>query len=191
MQTTTLSLDNLHANGALYADLMQARQGPATDGTIATLPTTFDQYDTPASRWVTVHRDGRVLAGVRLTPTTHRCGVYSYAIRDAQQGLLDALPAHLLHDDAPVAEHVWEASRAFLRADVPPRERRAVLLDLLGEMARAVREAGGSQIIGFLPERTPRRVRRTGLACTPLGPVVEIAGRRVVCASISMQTKLH
>ena len=43
----------------------------------------FDQYDTPASRWVAVHEFGQVLAGVRLTPTTARCGIYSYMIRDA------------------------------------------------------------------------------------------------------------
>ena len=191
MQTTTLSLDNMHANGALYADLMQARQGAAVEDASATNPASYDQYDTPASRWVTVHRDGRVLAGVRLTPTTHRCGVYSYMVRDAQVGLIEGMPMDLLHDDAPVADHVWEASRPFVRDDVPQEDRRALLGELLGELVRAVRACGGTQVIGLLPAATPRLVRRAGLPCTPLGPVVRVDGANVVCASVSIQAKLH
>ena len=48
----------------------------------------FDQYDTPRAAGSPSTTRGEVLAGIRLTPTTARCGIYSYMIRDAQRGLL-------------------------------------------------------------------------------------------------------
>jgi N-acyl-L-homoserine lactone synthetase len=81
MQTTTLSFHNFHAYGALFTNVLRARREsfivqnkwdlPEVDGM------EFDQYDTPQSRWIAVHDYGRVLAGIRMTPTTARCGIYS------------------------------------------------------------------------------------------------------------------
>jgi N-acyl-L-homoserine lactone synthetase len=90
MEVTTLSFDNMHNHGRLFANLLRARHRTFIRHHKWKLPEAngmeFDQYDTPASRWVAVHKGGDVMAGVRLTPTTHRCGVYSYMIRDAQLG---------------------------------------------------------------------------------------------------------
>ena len=41
---------------------------------------------------------------MRLTPTTARCGIYSYMIRDAQRGLIDTIPHDLLYEEAPVSD---------------------------------------------------------------------------------------
>ena len=125
MEVTTLSFHNLHAHGPLFADLLRARHRSFIEKSKWDLPEAdgmeFDQYDTPASRWVAVHEGGRIMAGVRLTPTTHRCGIYSYMIRDAQRGLIDSIPADLLFEDAPVGPHLWEGSRVFVLDDVPSR----------------------------------------------------------------------
>ncbi|HHI70120.1 MAG TPA: N-acyl-L-homoserine lactone synthetase, partial [Rhodobacteraceae bacterium] len=88
MQTTTLSFENIHQNGELFANMFRARRELFIVQNKWDLPEAlgmeYDQYDTPASRWVVVHDDlGKVLAGNRLTPTTARCGIYSYMIRDA------------------------------------------------------------------------------------------------------------
>lgn len=92
MQTTTLSFSNLHNYGELFANLFRARKQSFIVQKKWELPEAedmeFDQYDTPQSRWIAIHDNGLVLAGIRLTPTTARCGVYSYMIRDAQRGLL-------------------------------------------------------------------------------------------------------
>ena len=118
MQTTTLSFQNFHSHGSLFSNVLRARREtfivqrkwdlPEADGM------EFDQYDTPQSRWIAVHEDGVVLAGIRLTPTTARCGIYSYMIRDAQAGLLDTIPQNLLYEKAPVSPFVWETSRVFI-----------------------------------------------------------------------------
>ena len=113
MQATTLSYDNRHNHGELFANMFRARHRTFIQNAKWDLPEAngmeFDQYDTPASRWVCVHRDGEVMAGVRLTPTTHRCGIYTYMIRDAQRGLLETIPRDLLNFEAPIDPNIWES----------------------------------------------------------------------------------
>ena len=195
MQVTTLSFDNLHTHGSLFADLLRARHRTFIEEAQWDLPAAdgmeFDQYDTPASRWVAVHEYGRILAGVRLTPTTHRCGVYSYMIRDAQRGLLDTIPADLLYEDAPVAPHVWESSRVFVCNDVPAAMRLRVQMQLIAQMVITGRKVGATSVLGLIPANSPRLARRVGLDCLPAGPVLDIGGSANVCVNISMATKMH
>jgi N-acyl-L-homoserine lactone synthetase len=139
MQVTTLSFDNMHNHGELFANMLRARHKTFIEHKNWDLPQAdgmeYDQYDTPASRWVAVHELGEVLAGVRLTPTTARCGIYSYMIRDAQNGLLDSLPKDLLFEEAPVATHIWESSRVFVSEAVPAKLRLgAVCADFRGHV---------------------------------------------------------
>ena len=142
MQTTTLSFANLHNHGELFANLFRARRQSFIVQNNWDLPEAlgmeYDQYDTPASRWVAVHDDlGHILAGIRLTPTTARCGIYSYMIRDAQKGLLDTIPQDLLYEQAPIAENVWESSRVFVAHYTPQGIRRRVHAFLITEMSRS------------------------------------------------------
>jgi N-acyl-L-homoserine lactone synthetase len=195
MEATTLSFSNLHAHGPLFSDLLRARHRTFIEQARWDLPEAdgmeFDQYDTPASRWVAVHEHGRVMAGVRLTPTTHRCGIYSYMIRDAQSGLLDAIPSDLLWEEAPVAPHVWESSRVFVCDDVPANLRMRVQMQLIGEMVAAARDLGASSVLGLIPANSPRLARRVGLDCVPAGPVLDFGEFQSVCVNISMATKMH
>jgi N-acyl-L-homoserine lactone synthetase len=151
----------------------------------------YDQYDTPASRWVAVHELGRVLAGVRLTPTTARCGIYTYMIKDAQRGLLDTIPQDLLYEEAPVADHVWESSRIFVSHDVPATKRNRVQMHLISEMTRSARELGASSVLGLIPENGPRWGRRVGLDIDVIGRVMQIGDTRNVCIRINLADKLH
>lgn len=195
MQVTTLSFENMHNHGELFANMLRARHQTFIVQNRWDLPEAngmeFDQYDTPASRWVTVHDNGHVMAGVRLTPTTHRCGIYTYMIRDAQRGLLDTIPADLLDRPAPVARHIWESSRVFVSREVPAKLRFRVQMQLISEMVRSARDMGATELIGIIPENSPRLARRVGLDCIPAGRVLEFDGENSVCVSISMATKMH
>jgi len=195
MQVTTLSYDNLHNHGELFANMFRARHQTFIERNKWDLPSAngmeFDQYDTPASRWVAVHQNGQVLAGVRLTPTTHRCGIYTYMIRDAQLGLLDSIPQNLLYGPAPVAEHIWESSRVFVASTVPAAMRFRVQMQLIHEMVRSARQLGASSVLGLIPEHSPRLARRVGLDCVQAGPVLGIDGMRSVCVTINMAPKMH
>lgn len=195
MQTTTLSFANLHNHGELFANLLRARRQSFIVRNKWDLPEAmgmeFDQYDTPASRWVAVHDFGRVYAGIRLTPTTARVGIYTYMIRDAQRGLLDSIPSTLLYEEAPVAENVWESSRVFVAEDTPDKLRRVVHLHLIEEMTKAARDLGATRVLGLIPANWPRWAKRRGLEAEAAGPVMHIDGIDNQVVSINLAEKMH
>jgi N-acyl-L-homoserine lactone synthetase len=195
MQTTTLSFKTLSEHGALFTSVLKARHEsfivqrkwdlPQADGM------EFDQYDTPQSRWIAVHDFGRVLAGIRLTPTTAKCGIYSYMIRDAQLGLLASIPPSLLYNEAPVGAHIWEASRVFVAGDVPQSLRGRVHHELMSEMVRTAREEGATQIIALCPRAWMRWMRRLGYSTEHVGPCLDIGGSENQAILMRLQSSLH
>ncbi len=195
MQATTLSFENMHNHGELFANLLRARRQSFIVQNNWDLPEAlgmeYDQYDTPASRWVAVHQFGQILAGIRLTPTTARCGIYTYMIRDAQRGLLDSIPSDLLYETAPVAENVWESSRVFVAHDTPQRIRRVVHAHLIMEMSKSARELGATRVLGLIPANWPRWAKRCGLEAEAAGRVMLIDGIDNQVVSIDLSGKLH
>ncbi|MBC2835665.1 acyl-homoserine-lactone synthase [Paragemmobacter straminiformis] len=195
MLTTTLSFQNMHHHGDLFVNLLKARREcfilrhnwnlPQAEGM------EFDQYDTPASRWIAVHEGGEVLAGVRLTPTTARVGMYTYMIRDAQRGMLDSIPSNLLDFEAPVDPTIWEGSRVFVSQRVPAHLRTKVQTDLMYEMIRAARELGAQTMLGLVPSVWPRWISRLHLDAEPAGPVLMIDGMSVQVAMMKLARGLH
>jgi acyl homoserine lactone synthase len=196
MQTTTLSFANFHNHGELFANMMRARRERFIEHRKWNLPQAmgmeYDQYDTPASRWVVVHDDaGRVMAGNRLTPTTAECGMYSYMIRDAQRGLLDTIPGHLLYEDAPVDPNVWESSRLFVAQDVPSSIRRRVHTQLIAELGASAREVGATHCLTLLAATWPRWCDRVGVRMKAMGPVMDIDGIENQVVMMDFTTSLH
>jgi len=196
MQTTTLSFENIHNYGELFANMLRARRELFIVQNKWDLPEAmgmeYDQYDTPASRWVVVHDElGQVLAGNRLTPTTARCGIYTYMIRDAQRGLLDTIPPHLLYEEAPVGATVWESSRLFVSNNVPAGMRRRVHAQLVTALASAARNVGATQCLTLLNANWPRWAGRVGVDMTAMGPVMEIDGVNNQVVSMNFSSNLH
>jgi N-acyl-L-homoserine lactone synthetase len=196
MQSTTLSFANMHNHGELFANVLRARRESFILRNRWDLPETmgmeFDQYDTPLSRWLAVHdASGRVLAGVRLTPTTARCGVYSYMIRDAQRGLLDSIPSDLLHREAPVAEGVWEVTRGFVAHDVPAAIRHKVRMRLVMQMLRTSREEGIRTMLALLPVGWGRWAARCALEMKAAGREMDMGGILYQAVWIDFSGQLH
>ncbi len=195
MQTTTLSFENMHNHGNLFANLLRARKQSFIVQNEWDLPEAmgmeYDQYDTPASRWVAVHDLGRILGGMRLTPTTARCGIYSYMIRDAQRGLLETIPADLLDFEAPVAPNVWEVTRGFVSHDVPASIRRRVHAQMVIEMASAAREFGATQMLALLPANWTRWAGRCNLPMSAAGRLMVMDGIKYQAVSMNFATQLH
>lgn len=195
MQFTTLSFDNMHVHGELFTNMLRARHSTFIEQKSWDLPSEdgmeFDQYDTPQSRWIAVHELGRVLAGVRLTPTTARCGMYSYMVRDAQLGLLDTIPDNLLWQEAPMAEHIWDANRMFVSRDVSAAQRRRVQVQLITGMISGARSLGATMLLGLLPTPVQRLATRVGLVLDNAGPVLDFAGVPHRCFTINLASKMH
>lgn len=190
VQATTLSFANMHRYGLLCANYLKARREVFIDNKGWDLPQTegmeFDQYDTPLSRWVVVHEYGRVLAGMRLTPTTAKCGQYSYMLRDAQRGLLENIPQDVLFFDAPVRPDIWEATRLFVAASVSSRRRLIMQTILLEHMSASARELGAKAIIGIVPAVFSRWMKRIHMSATPVGPPLDIDGDRTQAALMNV-----
>jgi N-acyl-L-homoserine lactone synthetase len=196
MLTTTLSFANLHNHGELFANMLRARRELFIVHNKWNLPEAmgmeYDQYDTPASRWVVVHdAEGKVLAGNRLTPTTTQCGIYTYMIRDAQRGLLDTIPANLLYEEAPVAPYIWESSRLFVSHDVPASIRRRVHAQLIAQLGESVRSLGATHCLTLLAATWPRWADRVGVKMKAMGPVMEIDGIENQVVMMDFSNTLH
>ena len=180
VRTSVLSFQNMHLYGDLLVSFLRARKRTFIDRLQWSLPETdgmeFDQYDTPVSRWVVIHEFGEVLGGIRLTPTTARCGIYSYMLRDAQKGLLDEIPTDVLFFEAPVSKFVWEASRLFISEDVPAHRRLQIQSVLMDTLSISAMELGASQVIGIVPAVWSRWLRRMDLGAVPVGPKFAIEG---------------
>ena len=195
MLATTLSFDNIHTHGDLFTALLRTRKQSVIITDSHDAPEAggmrFDQYDSPASRWIAVHENGKVLAGIRLTPTTVKRGIYSYIIRDAQNGLLDSLPSDLLDFDAPTAPHIWEASRMFVSDSMPANKHMHMKAKLIDEVARAARTLGATQILGLIPTVWVKNSARFGIDAAPAGPKMMVNGKEVQVALIMPASNLH
>ena len=186
--SATLSFANMHQHGDLMARIFRERKESFIVTKKWDLPEAlgmeYDQYDTPASRWIAIHQDGEVMGGMRLTPTNARCGVYSYMIRDAQRGLIDTIPADLLYEEAPVSNLIWESTRVFVSQSAPMAIRRKVHLMMVNEMIEATRREGGDQIIALTAGNWPRWYGRRGLVARAIGPMMNIDGGEFQCVMI-------
>ncbi|MHA6327069.1 acyl-homoserine-lactone synthase [Roseivivax sp. CAU 1753] len=186
LRTAELSIHTNSRYGDLYQELLKARKRIFIDqkgwGLSDVDGMEFDQYDTPQSISVVIHDFGEVLAGIRLMPTKARCGCYSYMLRDAQRGLLEDIPSNILYERAPVADHIWEATRLFVAADVPAERRSLVQAHLMTEMAIVAVQHGASHVIGIVPAVFRRWMARIGLSALPLGPKIVIDGDKIQAA---------
>jgi acyl homoserine lactone synthase len=136
----------------------------------------FDQYDTPQSKSIVLHEYGEILAGIRIMPTRARCGCYSYMLRDAQLGVIDTIPQHVLFEQAPVADYVWEATRLFISPNVPATRRTLIQSRLMFEMAAASVKEGATHVVGIVPFVFVRWLERLGLGALPIGPKITYGG---------------
>ncbi|WP_039018837.1 acyl-homoserine-lactone synthase [Halocynthiibacter namhaensis] len=195
MQTTTLSFENLHNHGELFANFFRARKQSFIVQKNWDLPEAldmeYDQYDTPASRWIAIHEFGEVYAGIRLTPTTMKCGMYSYMIRDAQRGLLGTIPEDLLYEEAPVDEQTWECTRVFVSHTTPQRIRRRVHALMVAAMLKGSREQGASKLITLTASNWPRWFGRCGLDAKAVGREMFIGDGDYQCVMIDLTSNLH
>ncbi|MBO9396289.1 N-acyl-L-homoserine lactone synthetase [Shimia sp. R9_1] len=190
MLTTTLSFENMHKHGELMVNLLRARKQSFIVQNKWDLPEVagmeYDQYDTPASSWIAVHEGERVLAGVRLTPTTARCGMYSYMVRDAQKGMLESIPSNLLFDEAPIDPRVFDASRVFVARDVPAEQRMEVQTQLMQKLITTARSMDAKHVLGLVPAVWPRWIRRLGLVAEAAGPIMLVDGLPVQVARMDL-----
>lgn len=190
IEGTVLSTFNMHEHGDLFVRYLRARREIFIDEKGWDLPQTdgmeFDQYDTPLARHIVIHEDRKVLASVRISPTTMKVGPNSYMIRDAQLGLIDGFPDEILYFAAPVDPLIWEATRLYVSRDVPADRRLRVQSMLLNTMAAAARAEGAQQVIGIVPAVFRRWMNRLGMTATAVGPPMRFGNDKTQAALMNV-----
>ncbi len=180
VRATIMSFRNMHEHGELLVNYLEARKSIFIDQLQWHVPQVdgmeFDQYDTPFCRWIVLHEFGEVLAGVRVMPTTAKCGIYSYMLRDAQKGILVDIPTDVLFFDAPVEHRIWEASRFFVVPSVPAKRRIHLQSLLFENMSQTALSQGATHILGIVPDVWSRWARRLDVGATPIGAKFSIDG---------------
>ncbi|GHF56892.1 acyl-homoserine-lactone synthase [Seohaeicola zhoushanensis] len=193
-RASVLSFTNMHTYGDLLVRYLKARKDVFIDRLHWELPNVdgmeFDQYDTPLCRWVIIHEFGEILAGIRLVPTTAKCGTYTYMLRDAQHGLLSDIPSDVLFFPAPVEDQIWEASRLFITEHVTAQRRAVVQFLLMQHMILTATGEGARHVIGIVPAVWSRWLRRLGLYAVPVGPRFEIEGTSSQAALFNVSDQL-
>lgn len=185
IRSTTISFRNMSEHGELLVKYLEVRKSIFLDKLGWHVSEAdgmeFDQYDTPFCRWVVIHQFGEILGGVRMLPTTAKCGPFTYMIRDSQRGILRDMPTDILFFEAPVEDNVWEATRFFI-TDAVPAQRRQMIQDLLfRSMSQTAIENGASHILGIVPALWARWAKRLGVDATPIGAKFTIDGTTSQC----------
>lgn len=179
-RTVVLSTRTIHEHGPLFTQYLELRKSIFLDQLKWNVSESdgmeFDQYDTPFARWVIIRDQDQILGSVRMLPTTARCGVYSYMLRDAQLGILSDIPQDVLYFNAPVEHSVWEATRFFINKSVPAANRLSIQAELFRSMSQTAMANGAGHVLGIVPAVWQRWARRLGVRAKPIGAPFSIDG---------------
>jgi acyl homoserine lactone synthase len=184
MRNITFDFLGQHRHGPAFHEYLRLRKSFFVDELAWEIPhndeVEMDQYDNPCAHYSLVLRNGRVVGGARIMPTTAAWGQHSYMLRDAYLGCLEQIPAAAMPSDI-VAGEVWECTRLVISNCVSNQQDRADCLSLIveGLMDIASRN-GGVELISLSPLPLMRALRQLGFAANRLGEpyVSEGDGRR-------------
>jgi len=129
-----------------------------------------DQYDTLFSHHITAKVDNLVVATLRLLPTTHNLFGSTYMILDAHRGRLPDMPASIMQQEI-IDPATWEASRLAICKSVLPRDRNALLRELINYAMDFIRGQNGSGMLGLVNPVFIRIFNRLGFSVSQFGPV--------------------
>jgi N-acyl-L-homoserine lactone synthetase len=173
-----ISCSNIHEFGPVFHSQFRLRyeefvqrqdyEVPVYDGM------EFDQYDTPASRYLVYHTDdGHALGVSRLTPTSLSC-------------MLKDLWPQLVEDKALLkAETIWEGTRYCIDKNVAPEVRQRIVQEMACAYLEFGLEQGLTKIIGLMPTYIYRSVfERPGIEMEYLGPVQAIGRHK--CRAVAI-----
>ena len=134
MENITFSLADMHRHGSAFYDYLGLRKRFFVDNLGWNIPhddqVEMDQYDNPKASYSLVLRDGEVVGGARIMPTTAKWGTHTYMLRDAVQGKLIDIPPSVLGRDI-VDEDLWECTRLVIDDSVQTHADRSTCLALI------------------------------------------------------------
>ena len=134
--------------------------------------TESDQYDSIFAHHVLLLDGQRVIATIRLLPTTHDIFGITYMILDAHRGNLPGMPANIMQREI-VAPTCWEASRMAICKSVPRELIYPTIKQLIQTAQGHIRKHGGDSMLGLMKPQFLRIFSRLGIAAKQFGPITE------------------
>ncbi|MCP3969118.1 MAG: GNAT family N-acetyltransferase [Rhodobacteraceae bacterium] len=136
MHNITFDLSTLHEHGTAFFDYLKLRKRFFVDILKWDIPHNekyeMDQYDNPTAWYSLVIRDGEVIGGTRVMPTTSHWGEHTYMLRDARRGNLRSIPQTAMEADI-VSPLVWEMTRLVVAPELRTAAERSECLSLMGQ----------------------------------------------------------
>lgn len=173
MENITFQFCKLHEHGSAFFDYLALRKRFFVDNLGWDIPHDdvheMDQYDNPSASYSLVLKDGNVIGGARLMPTTAKWGAHTYMLRDAVQGKLIDIPPEVLGQDIVDGE-LWESTRIVMSDDVRTHAERSMCLSLIMDgMIDTTTENGGTRLMGLSTITLMRALRQLGYDAERLG----------------------
>lgn len=183
MHNITFDMSTLHEHGPAFFDYLGLRKRFFVDILKWDIPHNekfeMDQYDNPTAWYSLCVRDGKVIGGTRVMPTTARWGKHSYMLKDAREGVLDSIPPEAMPADV-VSPYVWEMTRLVISPDLRTQSERAECLQLVGEgLYDIAQQQNVSEYMGISAVALIRVLRQLGFPLERMGtPYHDAADKR-------------
>ena len=173
MQTITFDLSTLHEHGSAFFDFLRLRKRFFVDTLGWDIPHNenyeMDQYDNPTAWYSLCLRDGQVIGGTRVMPTTSCWGKHRYMLKDAREGVLDSIPREAMSADI-VSPLVWEMTRLVISPDLKTQAERAACLQTIGQGLYDIAESQNvAEYMGISAVALIRVLRQLGFPLERMG----------------------
>lgn len=172
MQNITFDLSHLHQHGTAFFDYLRLRKQFFVDELKWDIPHNneleMDQYDNPTAFYSLVLKNGKVVGGARVMPTTAKWGSHTYMLKDAIDGKLDDIPSHIM-DGNIVSDHVWECTRLVMSNELKSFERGYCLQLIVDGLVRTANEHGCTELLTLSRVSLVRALRQLGYGARQLG----------------------
>lgn len=173
MKTITCDWSTIHHHGEIWFDHLRLRKAAFVDGEGWDVPHTqdveWDQYDTPLTKYIITHENGRVLAASRVLPCSYDGPNHSFMIRDAMLGRLPNIPPDIC-ESVCTDQASYEATRFTTGPDLPRRMRVEALKTNAVELMLYCDKIGAERVYALMPPGFVAWLRRTGLDAREYGP---------------------
>jgi acyl homoserine lactone synthase len=191
MENITFNLSEMHRFGGAFFEFLALRKQFFVDNLGWDIPHDesyeMDQYDNPKASYSLVLKDGKVVGGARVMPTTAQWGTHSYMLRDALKGKLIDIPPEVMNEDI-VDNDLWECTRLVIDDSIRTHAERSTCLSLIVDgLIETAAENGASRLMSLSPLALMRALRQLGYDADRIGEpyLNEGDGRRYAVLSMS------
>ena len=137
MHTITFDFLGQYRHGSAFHEYLRLRKSFFVDELGWDIPhnddVEMDQYDNPCAHYSLVMRNGKVVGGARIMPTTAVWGRHSYMLRDALHGCIEQIPRGACRPTSSLQRGLGVHAAGHLRPRQPARRSAPTAFSLIVE----------------------------------------------------------